>query len=149
MGQTTSSVNACDVNIWLDNAAENLTEISGSSNQCSLDIARQVSEIYTFDGNFAIKKSCKSAVTVSLQALYSTTQNEAVDILEDWIFDTPTTSKTLRIDVPDSSIGSTRYEGEFIIESYSVPLSAAEAGVIICSATLSNDGTVTRSIIAS
>lgn len=149
MAQTTTSVNACDVNIFLDNAAANLTEISGSSNQCSLDISRNVSETYTFDGDWAIKKSCKSAVTVSVQALYSTTQNEAVDILEDWIFDTPTTAKTLRIDVPDSAIGSTRYEGEFIIESYSVPLSAAEAGVIVCSASLSNSGTVTRSIIAS
>lgn len=149
MAQTTTSVNACDVVIMLDNAAANLTDISGSSNQCSLDITRNVAEVFTFDGDWSIKKSCKSGVSVSLQALYSTTQNESVDILEDWIFDTPTTSKTLRIDVPDSSIGSTRYEGEFIIESYGVPLSASEAGVIVCSATLSNDGTVTRSIIAS
>jgi hypothetical protein len=135
--------------IKLDNAAANLTDISGSSNQCSLDIARQVAETYTFSGDWAIKKSCKSAVTVALQVLYSTTQNEGVDILEDWIFDSPTTAKTLQIDVPNSSVGSTRYAGEFVIESYSVPLSASEAGVIVCAASLSNSGTVTRSIIAS
>jgi hypothetical protein len=149
MAQTQTAVNACDVNIHLDNAAGNLTEISGSSNQCSLDITRNVAEVFTFDGDWSIKKSCKSSISVSIQALYSTIQNEAVDVLEDWIFDQPTASKTLRIDVPDSSVGSTRYEGEFIIESYGVPLAASEAGVIVCSATLSNDGAVTRSIIAS
>ena len=88
-------------------------------------------------------------MTVSVAVVYSTTANEGRDLLEDWIFDTPTSSKTVRIDVPDSSIGSIRYQGEFIIESYDVPLSASEAGVIVCTASLSNDGAVTRTTIAS
>jgi hypothetical protein len=149
MAQTTTAVNACDVVISIDNSGGTLTDISGSSNQCSMDIARNVAEVYTFSGDWAIKKSCKSSVTVAVQVLYSTTADEGRDLLEDWIFDSPTTDKTVQIDVPDSSVGSTRYSGEFTIESYSVPLAASEAGVIICSANLSNSGTVTRSTIAS
>lgn len=149
MTQTTTAVNACDVVISIDNSGGTLTDISGSSNQCSLDIGRNVAEVFTFSGDWSIKKSCKSSVTVAVQVLYSTTADEGRDLLEDWIFDSPTTDKTVQIDVPDSSVGSTRYAGEFTIESYSVPLAASEAGVIICSANLSNSGTVTRSTIAS
>jgi hypothetical protein len=149
MPQTTTSVNACDVVIFLDNSAGTATNISGSSNQCSLSISRNIAETFTFDGAWSIKKSCKSSITVSLQVLYSTTSDEGRDILEDWIFDTPTTDKTLRIDVPDASVGGTRYTGEFTIESYDLPLSAEDAGVIICSATLSNSGAVTRDAISS
>jgi hypothetical protein len=149
MAQTTTAVNACDVVIKIDNSAGTLTDISGSSNQCSLDISRNVAEAYTFNGDWAIKKSCKGAVTVAVQVLYTTTADEGRDLLEDWVFDSPTTTKTVQIDVPDSSVGSTRYAGEFVIESYSVPLSASEAGVIVCSANLSNSGAVTRTTIAS
>lgn len=149
MPQTTTAVNACNVIIYLDNEAGTPTDISGESNQASMNIARQVAETFTFTGDWAIKKSCKSAVTVSLQVLYTTTADQGRDILEDWIFDTPTTAKTLRIDVPNSDVGSTRYTGEFIIETYDLPLSAEDAGVIICSATLSNDGAVTRDAISS
>ena len=149
MAQTTTAVNACDVVIKIDNSAGTLTDISGSSNQCSMSISRNVAEVYTFDGDWAIKKSCKSAVTISIQVLYSTTADEGRDLLEDWIFDSPTTSKTVRIDVPDSSVGGVRYQGEFVIESYDIPLSAEDAGVIICSASLSNDGAVTRDAISS
>lgn len=149
MPQTTTSENACDVVLQIDNSAGTLTDISGSSNQCTMDFSRNVAEAFTFDGDWAIKKSCKSSVSISVQVLYSTTADEGRDLLEDWIFDTPTTSRTVRIDVPDSSVGGVRYEGEFTIESYNLPLSAEDAGVIICSATLSNDGEFTRDAISS
>jgi hypothetical protein len=148
MTQTTTAVNACDVILRIDNAAGVLQNISGSSNQCSMDISRNVAETYTFDGDWALKKSCKGAVSVSIQVVYSTTADEGRDLLEDWIFDSPTDSRTVQINVPDSSAGSVRYQGDFVIESYGVPLSAEDAGVIICSASLSNDGAFSRTTIA-
>jgi len=149
MAQTTTSENACDVVLQIDNSDGTLTDISGSSNQCTMDFSRNVAEVFTFDGDWSIKKSCKSGVTISVQVLYSITADEGRDLLEDWIFDTPTTSRSVRIDVPDSTVGGVRYEGEFVIESYNLPLSAEDAGVIICSANLSNDGEFTRDAISS
>ncbi len=149
MPQTTTAVNACDVVLQIDNSSGTLTDISGSSNQCTMDFSRNVAEVFTFSGDWSIKRSCKSGVTISVQVVYSTTADEGRDLLEDWIFDSPTTSRTVRVDVPDSSVGGVRYEGEFTIESYNLPLSAEDAGVIVCSASLSNDGAFTRDAISS
>lgn len=149
MAQTTNAVNACNVNLQVDDATGTLADISGSSNQASMDFSLQVAETFTFDGDWAIKKSCKKAVTLSIQALYSLNDGEASNILEDWFHNSSGTSRTVQVDVPDGNGGSFRYSGEFILESYGLPLAADDAGVILLGFSLSNDGAVTRAAIAS
>jgi hypothetical protein len=149
MAQTTTAVNACDVVVSLDDDAGTLDDISGSSNQVSMSMSRQVAETFTFDGDWAIKKGCKKAVTISLQAVYSVTDSEATNVLVDWYFNSAGTSRTIQIDVPDSTVGSDRYSGEMTIESLDIPLDASDAGVILVSASLSNDGAFTRTAISS
>lgn len=149
MAQTTSAVNACDVVVQLDDADGTLTDISGSSNQASINLSANTAETYTFSGDFAIKKSCKKAVSISLSVLYTTEDAEGSNILLDWYFNSLNTSRSIQIDVPNSNAGSERYAGEVILESLSVPLTADDAGIIIVSASLSNDGAFTRSIISS
>lgn len=148
MAQTTDSVNACDVVLMVDDNTGTLADISGSTNQASMDFSKQTAETFTFDGDWAIKKDCKRAVSLSIQALYSLNDAEASNLLEDW-FHNGSGSRTVQVDVPNASGGSFRYSGEFILESYGLPLAADDAGVILLGFALSNDGAVTRAAIAS
>lgn len=148
MAQTTDSVNACNVVLMVDDADGTLQDVSGSTNQASMDFSRAVAETFTFEGDWAIKKSCKKSVGLSIQALYTLNDAEASNILEDWFFNS-NASRTVQIDVPNADGGSFRYSGEMTLESLSIPLSADDAGVILVSATLSNDGEFTRAAIAS
>src|SRR3989304_3661931 len=86
MAQTTTSVNACDVVLEIDNAAGAQTNISGSSNQCSMSMSANVGETYTFSGQWAIRKVCKMNVSVSVQVVYSTSDAEGLNLLADWWF---------------------------------------------------------------
>lgn len=149
MAQTTTSTNACNAQILVDNAAGTLTDISGSSNQASISMSVDTAETSTFQGQWKIKKSCKTSATLSLQVLYSTTADEGLDILRDWFFTAPTESRTVTIRLPDSTAGSDQYSGEFVLESFDIPLSADDAGVILCSASLSNDGAFNHSVYTS
>ena len=149
MAQTTAAENACDIALSVDNASGTLVNISGSSNTASFTITTNTAEVFTFDGDWGIKKACKSTVTLSITVVYSVTETEGLNILMDWKFNSPTTSRTARIDIPDATVGSDRYEGEFVLESMDVPLDASDAGVILVSASLSNDGTFVRSTISS
>jgi hypothetical protein len=149
MAQTTDAVNACNVVLSVDDSTGTPVDISGSSNQANLDFTLQTAETFTFDGDYAIKKACKKTVGLSINAVYSLNDTEASNILEDWYHNDSINSRTVTIDVPNGSGGSFRYAGEFIIEGYGLPVSAEDAGAIILGFTLSNDGAVTRSAIAS
>lgn len=149
MAQTTNAVNACNVVLTVDDSTGTPVDISGSSNQASMDFNLQVAETFTFDGDWAIKKSCKKSVALTIQVLYSLSDVEGSNIMEDWFHNSSGTSRTIQIEVPDGAGGSFVYSGEFILESYGLPVSADDAGVILMSFSLSNDGAVTRAAIAS
>lgn len=149
MAQTTNAVNACNVVLTVDDSTGTPVDISGSANQASMDFTVQSAETFTFEGDWAIKKSCKKAVALTIQTLYTLNDAEGSNIMEDWFHNSSGTSRTVQIEVPDSSGGSFSYSGEFILESYGLPVSADDAGVILLSFSLSNDGAVTRAAIAS
>lgn len=150
MAQTTTSVNACDVVIELDNADGTLTDISGSSNQCGMSMSSNVGETNTFDGQWAIRRVCKTSVNVSLQAVYSTADVEALNTLADWWFaGSYGDARTCTISVPDDTAGSDEYTGEFVLTSLNIPLSADDAAPILVTAELQNQGAFSRATIAS
>lgn len=145
MAQTTTSVNACDVTIEVDNAAGSLVDISGSSNQCSISISSNTGQTFTFDGDWALQKICKKSASISVQAVYSTTDAEAANVLLDWWFGSSyNTARTVEINIPDQSSGSDTYSGEFMLSSANIPLSAEDAAPILVSFELLNDGEFTR-----
>jgi hypothetical protein len=63
------------------------------------------------------------------------------------MFATTPGSRTLTIDIPDSTAGNDRYSGEMVIESIDIPASSDEPGPILVSASLSNDGAFTHATI--
>jgi hypothetical protein len=148
MPQTTSQVNACDARIYLDNGAGLLVEISGSSNEASMDFTNQLGELYTFGPRFPVRGECKSDATINLNVIYSLDDGEAMNILRDWFY-TTRGQKTLRIDVPDDDPGSDRYQFEVFLESLNIPLVSNDANPILVSCVLRPTGTFTSTTIGS
>ena len=50
MAQTTTSANACDVVLQVDNSDGTLTDLSGSTNNASIAMTSNTGSTFTFDG---------------------------------------------------------------------------------------------------
>lgn len=151
MAQTTTHANACNVALFIDDSNGALTNVSGSTNQVSLELTRTLGSLVTFEGNWDIVTACKRSGTITIGAVYSTASGEARELLEGWFFgdDSGTDSRTVQINVPNNSVGSRRYEAECVIESMSLPIDASTADPIALTFQLRTNGTVTRSAITS
>ena len=148
MTQTTTYVNACDASVWLDNSAGTLTDISGSSNNVTMEFVQVIGELSTYQQKWPVRLSCRKDATFTLNAVYSTQSDEAVDILNDWFFSTSPGLKTFTVYVPTKNVGSDKYSGEVVLESLSIPVSADEASPIPVTAVLRPSGVWTRTVNA-
>src|SRR5512139_771859 len=144
MTQTTTYVNACDASVWLDNSAGTLTDISGSSNTVNLEFIQVIGELSTYQQKWPVRLSCRKDATFTLNAVYSTASDEALDILNDWFFSASPGLKTFTVYIPTKNVGSDKYSGEVVLESLSIPASADEASPIPVTAVLRPSGEWTR-----
>lgn len=142
MTQTTTAVNACDVAIWLDNASGTQKDLSGSTNTASMNFTNQLGAVRNFGTRWQIRLECGKDGTFSIAAVYSTAQDEAIDILKNWYFNTPG-DRTLTIYIPDKNVGSDVYECEARLESLDIPVEAGSADPIVVTASLKPNGPVT------
>lgn len=143
MAETTTALNACDVSVWLDNAAGTLKDISGSSNSMTLNFTKNNGSLQVFGTKWQIRLSCGKDATFTLIAVYSSATDEAADILKNWFFAANEPAlRTLKVYIPDKNVGSDVYSGEFVLESLDVPASSGEAGPIQLTAVLKPSGTV-------
>lgn len=142
MAQTTTAISVCNVVISLDNAAGALTNISGSSNRVELRLSARQMSSRTYAGDWPEMLLSSKDASITLYVVYSTTANEGLDILRDWFFSTTVyhQARTLRIDVPDSTAGSDRYQGEVKLQDLTIPLDGNRAGPILATATLKPSG---------
>jgi hypothetical protein len=143
MALTTTSVNACDASVWLDTLAGTSTDISGSSNNVSLNFTLNLGEIKAFGSRWPVRRNCGKDCTATLSVLYSTAADEGLDVLKDWFFSSAPNSRTLKVYLPDKNVGSDLYSGEFQLESLDIPVVANEATPINVTASLKSDGEVT------
>ena len=142
MAQTTTAVNACDVAIWLDNASGTQQDISGSTNTASMAFTNQLGAVRNFGTRWMIRLECGKDATFNISAVYSTAQNEAIDILKNWYFNNPG-DRTLTIYIPDKNVGSDVYECEARLENLNIPVEAGSADPIVVTASLKPNGPVT------
>jgi hypothetical protein len=140
MTQTTTYVNACDTSIWLDNLAGTPIDVSGSSNQISAEFNQVVGELSTFQTRWPVRMTCRKDATFTLGIVYSGASDEALDIVKLWFFAAAPGLRTLTFYHPDKNVGSDKYSGEVILESWSIPASADEAGPIAVNAVLRPSG---------
>lgn len=149
MAQTTTEINACDVSIWLDNAAGTLKDISGSSNQVSITLTLTSGATRTFASKWPRRKVCPKDAKIALSIVYSTTTDEGFDILKNWFFASDPGARTLKIYLPDKNVGSDTFSGEFVIDGdISIPLQAGTADPIVVSCTLAVSGEFSHSVAA-
>ena len=117
MAQTTTAVNACDAAVWLDDAAGVQRDISGSSNVVTINFDNDIGEVQTFGSNWKIRLECGQDASFEIVAVYSTTTNEAVDILKNWFFGTRG-DRSLSIYIPDKDVGSDHYSAEVKLDDW-------------------------------
>lgn len=150
MTQSTTQVNACDVVVKIDNAAGNLQDISGSSNQVSFDLQNKVGDgIRTFGTDFPLRAVCGRDAAISMRAVYSGDEGEAKQLLMDWYFNHNKDARTLVIDIPDSDPGGDRYTFEAYLEHVNVPVEAGNPDPILLEASFKPTGTYTWAEIGS
>lgn len=148
MSATSTAVNACDAGVWLDDDAGVPKNISGSSNQVTLDFSNEIGEYRAFGDKWPRRLECGKDARFRLRLIYSTASDEAVDILKTWFFaDTPG-NRTLTVYVPDKNVGSDRYQGEVKIDTWTGSLDRGDAGPIMVDLNLLPDGAVTHSVAA-
>jgi len=126
MAQTTTALSACDAVIEVDNDAGTPVDISGSSNNASLSMTRDVGEATTFDGDYKIRTECKRDASMSLKAFWTTAAAEARATLEEW-FDTGG-KRTITVYPGGKVIGRRYYTGEFFLSGFDIAIDAGEAG---------------------
>ena len=149
MAQTTTQFSAKDAQIYLDDAGGDLVELSGSLNKVELDRENKIGEFETFQSDFPVRSVGKKDASLSMDFVASTATDEGKDILDEWYHGGDDSPRTVRVDVPDSSVGSTRYEGEFLLETLNMPLDASDANPVMIKAAFKPSGQVTKTTITS
>lgn len=151
MAGSTTTINACDASVWLDNASGTATDISGSSNEFTMTLPRVEGNTRVFGSKWPIRKVCGKDCTIDLTVVYSTAADEGLDLLRDWYYATDGSSeeaRTVAVYLPDKNVGSDYYSGEFLLTNLSIPATAGEGAPIMVSATLMVTGAQTHSTAA-
>jgi len=149
MPQTTTARNACDVQVYLADETGVLHDISGSASSLEPEFSQGIGEYQVFGTDWMQRMACTRDAKATLNIVYSMAADEGLDLLRRWFFDYPGTTRRLRFDVPSSAVGNHRYEGNFLLETWSPPLDPTEAGPIAVSMDLVQTGGVTFDTIAS
>lgn len=145
---TETAINACDVVVQIEGHDQVLKDISGSSNRVEFAFTRDIQEYAVFGQNWKQRMGCKLDGTLNLAGVYSAAQYEMWYMLKDWWFNYPLEHRRVRVMIPDDSIGSDDYDGEFIISSLNLPSDASQAGPIVVTATLMQTGGVSLGTVA-
>jgi len=140
--------NACDVSIWVDNASGVLTEISNTTNSVAIALSKNVGSTPVFGSKFPRRRMCGSDCQIDFTILFSVTAEEAMDILNDWYFSETEDPRTATIFVPSKNVGSSKYSGEFVLETLNIPLTAGEGKPIEVTGRLLVDGEFTHTTTA-
>ena len=142
---TSTQISSNQSVVQVDNASGTLTDISGVATKVTIEPEREAKETYVFDNENAIVTVGKSKVKITVEIVYSSATAEGKALLNAWYYGTATVSKasrTIQIDVPDSSSGSDRYTGEVkLSKPPNFELDASKADPLILKAEFMNDGT--------
>lgn len=117
MPQTSTAINACDAVIRLEDENGVLVDISGSSNEVTIDFDNEVGDYKSFGSRWKGRIVCGSDASFKLKIIYSTAANEAMDIWKSWFFGEHDDRRRIQVNFPDENTGSDRYEAMVVLES--------------------------------
>jgi len=148
MAETTTAVNACDVEIWLDNASGTPTDISGSSNAVTMTMENDVGDYRVFSNRWRKRMECGKSLTMTINGVYTETATEMQGLFAAWALANPSGARTVTVYIPDKNVGSSKWSGEWRLQDYNFAADVTEPGAIPLTATLLSDGTITHVVNA-
>jgi hypothetical protein len=148
MTATTTEIVATNCVILLDNAANVLTDISGSLNSVKFSPKNGIAEWRVFGDQWKSRKVVGKDMPVSIHAIFTTAAAEAAQLTQGWFFGGNDSPRSLMIDVPDSQVGAFRLYGEFVLDSYDVSLDTGADDVVYVDIELLPDGEVQFATVA-
>lgn len=138
----------CVVN--LDNASNVLTDISDAVSTASMDGTASAAVFYTFGLSGGQSAEGNRTVTATLGVRRAEDSGLATRLIDPWFFAAGKMgARTLQIDLPDSSAGSTRISGEFYITAWQ-PISQDAGGdgtPTVVNLALQSDGLPSYSVL--
>lgn len=140
MAQTTTQISACDVVIELQTTEGDILDISGSSNAVTMRFLQPTGQLRTFGSRFFIRQQCGQDAEITLRVAYTEDDREAIEVLKDWYFNHPATSRKFYVYVPDKTAGSDKYDFTVFLQDFDVPLESGNADPVLVSATLPPTG---------
>jgi len=149
MAATTTARNACDVAIWLDDAAGVALDISGSSNQVDIDLQANMDTYTVFAQCCTYRLECGIDGTITLNAVYTTAADEARETLNAWMMmGCDKDARTLSVYLPDKNVGSEHWSGEYRLESLNITADHNNAGPMPITAVFKPHGDISYSVAA-
>lgn len=132
MAQTTTAVNACNAVIKVDKSNGAATDVSGSANVVRMRFRNRYSQWKHYDSDKQTRVLIGQELQADITVLYSTTDDEGLDILRDWCTGalTGTDARTLTVYIPDDGEGSDYYQAEVVPINWGTGLEAKEGGPV-------------------
>jgi len=146
MPASSTAVNGCDVVVKLEDESGQMIDISGSSNEISLDFSNDIGEFKPFGSRGRRRLMCGTDAKIALKAFYTQASLETTDLMKKWQF-RKRTRRAIQVFIPDDSVGSDMYEGYVLLSTFSVPSKSDDANPIMLSADLLPDGEITWDIV--
>lgn len=144
---TSTAINACDVDLFLENASGTQVAIGGSSNSVDINFDNEIGEYMTFGHQWPGRLECGKDASFTINVVYSSAADEGFDIIKNWYHTAGKPGdRTLQIYVPDKNVGSDYWLAQVKIANYSFTADRGEAGPIMVSAELLPNGAVTHSV---
>jgi hypothetical protein len=140
MTTTITAVNACGATISLDNSTGTLVEISGSCVNNSVTLTSELGSFHVFGDRWTYRLVCSQSWELKIEALYTTTASEGLDLLRDWWFDSTRYALARSVQF---TIGGDTYNAEAMLEQLDFSYPAGEAGPARCVALLRGTGAIT------
>jgi hypothetical protein len=143
MTQTATAIQACDVDIELDDDAGVEKNIKGSSNSLAMNFDKDVKPFRTFASRWPKRLECGKDASFTLGVVYTSAADEAFDLLKTWYFEADPGERTLNVYIPKKNVGADFYAGEFRLKSLTWTLSPDEAGPVMAQVVLEPSGEIT------
>ena len=117
MAQTTTAIDSCAVEVWLDDDATPgvLQNISGSSTEIVPRFTQTLGDYHPRASDWPSRLDGGKDAGVRLNVVYSTADDEGWDLLKDWWFAASPGARTLTWYAPDKTAGADMFSGEWRI----------------------------------
>lgn len=153
MAATTTQINSDRCVVNLDNASATYTDISGTVSKISIEPSRDSKETWVVGDDDAIVTVGKSTHKFTFESVYSSSTAEEKALLLAWFYSSTDSvtrgSRSLRVDIPDSSSGSDRWSCEVkLAKPPQIEIDASKPEPLILKYELSSDGPVSYTVIA-